>query len=363
MSRKRRPATPRHVPAQRTPVMEAEELEALAREYPEDREEILVEAAGHWSEAGQYDRALALHQQLLDAGCEDAHLIEAYRINTLWDAGRTDEARDAAIQLRRRHPTDAGAWNFVAEMFETAGELHDAADWFTAGITHLLGPAAPLTRTAVEDTPDPSGIELLAVGRHRVRRRLAQTHDDLDNLADELHEHRPTLLRGPATLDDLHDPDRLAAAEDGDPDVLQAEFEKLTTEAAARRAALSEPRMTCALFWPESEFTRLPTRWPVLGEAYAGDHKDHISRVEGILRGLSEEGEPHLGIAQGSVSDFEEFTRAEGLSPQDGDTRARYAADLAARGKAKAWPPPRNSPCWCGSSRKYKKCCGNPALS
>ncbi|MEV6140612.1 SEC-C metal-binding domain-containing protein [Nocardia sp. NPDC051990] len=22
------------------------------------------------------------------------------------------------------------------------------------------------------------------------------------------------------------------------------------------------------------------------------------------------------------------------------------------------WPPPRNAPCWCGSGRKYKKCCG-----
>ncbi|GAA0972953.1 hypothetical protein GCM10009555_026980 [Acrocarpospora macrocephala] len=25
-----------------------------------------------------------------------------------------------------------------------------------------------------------------------------------------------------------------------------------------------------------------------------------------------------------------------------------------------AWPPGRNDPCWCGSGRKYKKCCGSP---
>ncbi|MGA4539020.1 SEC-C metal-binding domain-containing protein [Uniformispora flossi] len=25
------------------------------------------------------------------------------------------------------------------------------------------------------------------------------------------------------------------------------------------------------------------------------------------------------------------------------------------------WPP-RNGPCWCGSDRKYKKCCGSPAV-
>ncbi|MCX5309403.1 tetratricopeptide repeat protein [Streptomyces sp. NBC_00154] len=361
MSRKRRPTPSRHTPAERTPVIQAEELEALALEYPQDREEILVDAAGCWGDAGQYDRALALYQRLLDTGCEDAHLIEAYRINTLWDAGRTDQARDAATQLRRQHPTDAGAWNFVAEMFETAGELHDATDWFTAGITHLLGPATPLTRQSVEDAPGGYDIEMLVIGRHRVRRRLAQPHDDLDHLADELHEHRPALLRAPGTLDDLHDPDRLRAAESGDPDVLRTSIEKLTAEVAARRAALSRPRMTCALFWPEPEFTQLLTQSPALQDAYGADHHDHIRRVEEILRRLSEEGEPHLGIAQGTVSDFEEFTRAEGLSPQDGDTRAQYAADLAARGQTQAWPPPRNSSCWCGSSRKYKKCCGNPA--
>ncbi|MEU3308968.1 SEC-C metal-binding domain-containing protein, partial [Nocardiopsis sp. NPDC006832] len=26
-----------------------------------------------------------------------------------------------------------------------------------------------------------------------------------------------------------------------------------------------------------------------------------------------------------------------------------------------AWPPERNRPCWCGSGRKYKKCCGSPS--
>ncbi|MFE3459325.1 SEC-C metal-binding domain-containing protein [Nocardiopsis aegyptia] len=25
------------------------------------------------------------------------------------------------------------------------------------------------------------------------------------------------------------------------------------------------------------------------------------------------------------------------------------------------WPPQRNETCWCGSARKYKKCCGSPS--
>jgi tetratricopeptide (TPR) repeat protein len=364
MSRKRRPAPSRRTTlAERTPATQAEELEALALQYPQDREEILIEAAGCWGEAGQYERALALYQQLLETGGEEPHLIEAYRISTLWDAGRVDQAREAALRLRHAHPTHAGAWNLIAETFETAGELQGAAEWFTAGLTHLLGPATPLVLTAVENAPDSSGIEMLVIGRHRVRRLLSQPHDNADHLADELHEHRPTLLRGPGSLDDLHDPDRLRAVESGDPDILQAELEKLTAEVAARHAALSRPRMTCALFWPEPEFSPLLTRWPTLADHYGTEHREHLRHVEEHLRHLSEKGEVHLGIAQGTVADFEAFTREEGLPPHGGDTRAAYAADLAARGQAQAWPPPRNSPCWCGSSRKYKKCCGNPALT
>ncbi|GGN64552.1 preprotein translocase SecA [Streptomyces albiflavescens] len=313
MSRKRRRTPHQPAPAERTYATQAEELEALAREYPEDREEILVEAAGSWNDAEEYDRALALYQQLLDTKCEDPHLIEAYRISTLWDAGRADQAREAAGRLRRQHPTDPGAWNFVAEAFETAGELRDAADWFTAGITHLLGPATPLTPSAVEHASDPSGIEMLVIGRHRVRRRLTQPHDALDTLADDLHEHRPSLLRGSSTLDDLHDPDRLRAAESGDEDALQAEFDKLTAEVTARRAALSRPRMTCALFWPETEFTQLLARWPALADHYGAEHHEHIRLTEELLHRRSGDGEPHLGIARGTMADFEAFTRDEDL--------------------------------------------------
>ncbi|WP_406693168.1 SEC-C metal-binding domain-containing protein [Saccharopolyspora sp. ID03-671] len=27
------------------------------------------------------------------------------------------------------------------------------------------------------------------------------------------------------------------------------------------------------------------------------------------------------------------------------------------------WPPGRNDTCWCGSGRKYKKCCGAPGFA
>lgn len=46
-------------------------------------------------------------------------------------------------------------------------------------------------------------------------------------------------------------------------------------------------------------------------------------------------------------------------NPDSAKARAEYAAHLAAERDPAliAWPPGRNQPCWCGSGRKYKKCC------
>ncbi|MEY9988360.1 tetratricopeptide (TPR) repeat protein [Streptomyces sp. V4I8] len=362
MSRKRRPARRQPAPVERTDAQQAEELEALARKYLQDQEELLTEAAEFYSRAGQHERALTLYQQVLDADCRDPHLIQAFRIDTLWNAGRTTEAREAAEALRRQHPANTGAWEIIAEMFEVADHLQDAADWFTAGVTHLLGPAAPLSVDAVRDAADGNGIEMLIISRHRVRRRLGQPCDDLDQLAHNLYADRPAQLRATSTLDDLHNP-KLREAAGNDPQALIASIENLSREIEARRSAFSRPRLTCALFWSTDEFTQLLNTWPELADHYGTEHHEHIRHIEQMLQRLSNEGEPHLGIAHGTVSDFKSFTREENLSPQDGDTRAHYAADLAARGQATSWPPPRNNPCWCGSTRKYKKCCGNPALA
>jgi uncharacterized protein YecA (UPF0149 family) len=39
--------------------------------------------------------------------------------------------------------------------------------------------------------------------------------------------------------------------------------------------------------------------------------------------------------------------------------RDRNAADVARDpSRTIAWPPGRNDPCWSGSGRKYKRCCG-----
>ncbi|MFJ8001836.1 SEC-C domain-containing protein [Streptomyces sp. NPDC096310] len=373
MSRKSRSTTRKRVPAPRpvrrfyTAAEAAAEMEADAERYPERREELLHDAAGEWSEAGEYGRAVALYERLLAEGPAAPELTEAFRISALWDAGRETEARAAAALLRRSRIEDAGAWNVVAELFEAKGEYRVAAEWFTAGITQALGATTPLASAADLVTGE-DDVDMLVTGRHRVRRRLGEPHDDGDELAHELHQGRGGFFGELRSLDELHDPRRMDATWKNDPEMMREEMlllEEAAARADARDAAAARPRtvMTCVLFWPEVEFGRLLDTWPAVADEYGTEHAGHLRQVERTLRGLSDQGDVRLAVGQGSLADLDEYARGQNSSPAAPATRSAYAAELARIGHADAWPPPRNGLCWCRSGRKYKKCCGNPALS
>jgi uncharacterized protein YecA (UPF0149 family) len=67
-------------------------------------------------------------------------------------------------------------------------------------------------------------------------------------------------------------------------------------------------------------------------------------------------GVPVTAVAPIVVDEYVVWCDERGEDPED--ARAGYAARLLAAGEAIPWPPGRNEPCWCGSGRKYKKCCG-----
>lgn len=349
-----------------TPAQAAEEYERLAERYPEDRQDLLREAADAWRSAGEHDRALALYERLLDPesdDCTDSDVVDAWRIDTLWEARREEEARTTAASFRARHPRDATAWSLVAGTFEHADEVATAAEWYTTGVIHALGAGAEVTADVVEDFRDSFGLEELLIGRHRVRRLLGEAHDDWDDVADELHERRASPLLGRVRLlDELHDPLRLKRMARGGPDALWAEMEELAAAVDEEEEVPRGALRTCVLFWPPEEFARLLERWPTVVDAYGDDHTDHLRQVERTLRGLSDQGGTHLAVARATVGALVVHAEEKGGAPDMPSVRSGYAAELARRGEAVDWPPARNGPCWCGSGRKYKKCCGNPAF-
>lgn len=74
---------------------------------------------------------------------------------------------------------------------------------------------------------------------------------------------------------------------------------------------------------------------------------------------LSQAGLPGLTITPVRAAPFAAWCAEQGQHP-DSEARNTYAAH--ADSGVVSWPPRRNQPCWCGSGRKYKKCCAAPSL-
>ena len=64
-----------------------------------------------------------------------------------------------------------------------------------------------------------------------------------------------------------------------------------------------------------------------------------------------------------SVPDLEADIAEFWLEASRIDEAVALFATLLAEGPGVVWPPGRNAPCWCGSERKYKKCCGPVAAA
>jgi hypothetical protein len=81
--------------------------------------------------------------------------------------------------------------------------------------------------------------------------------------------------------------------------------------------------------------------------------------MERSLRKRRAEGDGPIVVV---TLDFEHFVRwceESGYDPADRRSRGTYMhAEERQAISEQRWPPGRNEPCWCGSERKYKRCCG-----
>ncbi|MFV2196928.1 SEC-C domain-containing protein [Nocardiopsis sp. LOL_012] len=202
----------------------------------------------------------------------------------------------------------------LAEDFETDGDLERALACYNVSCRGLLAHPADLVAGL-----DPLGLIPL-LSRARLRGALGHAPDAHDEAALSADGRQATLRDELDLLDEqLHGP----AGTDGGTAALVV----LDPSSHARaRAEGRVPEQSAADYYLAAE-RRLRT-WP--GE-----------RPAVVLAGLDE------------VADL--------LGDEDG--LARWARDTAPEGspRRRPWPPERNRPCWCGSERKYKKCCGAPS--
>lgn len=301
----------------------ARELELQAAEYPDEQGEILLEAAHQWRCAGDPTRATRLLEQVCAKAGPDAEYARASLADLCFERGDEQEGWAHIAALEESGPLGAGPAEQVAELLEERGEYAEAHRWFDIAISRLEADEL----AAIGQGEFPSLHASLLVGRRRCRQELGLATDDLDRRAEVAERQR---------LDFVDRLERYAARD--------------------RR-----PRHITVLVWQQEQQRVAAERWPDL---FTPDVLGHHAEVEKRLR---ETAAAHptgrLELVTGDVDDFAAYLERTGQDPADEQTRLSYSDEARTRGLVVTWPPERNQPCWCGSARKYKKCCGAPQPS
>jgi tetratricopeptide (TPR) repeat protein len=265
--------------------------------------EVLDDIHQTWRQAGHYDDAIAAKREAIEAGYRSVPDPEADIAECLLAAGRRDEADALFATLRERDPEDVWLYNAAAYSY---AEVDMAAS----------------LKWALDQPADDALIE-------RVERFC--------------EEWIPVPSRSPwADAPPLED--RPCAYCGYEPEASRAE---LGERARRNRRRLLEVEAPEAL----ARFDALDDL-PADHLAYSHETEARIKRIARHTPGN------RLHVATMTVDGLQAHAEESSHDPASGEARSSYAATLLQTGSAVVWPPGRNDACWCGSDRKYKKCCG-----
>jgi tetratricopeptide (TPR) repeat protein len=307
-------------------------LDALA-EQPDHGDLYLPECFGdlaqRFAEQRRYDDAIAAQQRAIDTGSRGRPDPRSDIAEFHLRAGRDDEAARLWAQLETETPDDVWLYNAAGLSYREQGDDERALPWLTKGI-----------ELAMRDD-DPEGVVAqLSDARRASLAALGRPLDELEREVDTFLEHWRQ-----------RDRERRAHA-------ARRAAELDPAASAWPRESPSDDEIAVALAWfPAGDYERALARWPSLAEDWADvPHRDYCRRMEGHLKWLRAAGAPVRAVAPIELDSYLPWCEQRSEDPED--ARAAYAADAFRGGHAIAWPPARNEPCWCGSERKYKKCCG-----
>lgn len=300
----------------------------------------------------------------LDARPGDAGGILMGFAANLGEVGHEDQARRVLRTLRDHAPTFEDGQYASVELVRALRESQDAADRDEAErITSALlapgaleeGPAQVLGEHLQELERWEDALHCYNISARRLLavppEELAEEEDDL-LLAPIVNRLLARMKSGLSM--DAHDEVALAVAQRQVKSLMEfpgaqdPERERTDVEALYSRDAFEQARAR-----------------KLLTEESAEQGADAYYRAsETALRERDRE-EPgaRRGVVLHGVEEIEEFARRFDLDPADGDTVAAWAQEEVTPEdpRFRPWPPARNEACWCGSGRKYKKCCGSPA--
>ena len=296
----------------RDDAIRAKQLEQDAEAYPEDRAECLIEAAGAWNRAGEPDRAIELYKVVVDLGGDDGCFARTDLADLYRGRGEFDRMNAELDALARDPDLDVTHCELVADMLAEHGDLKAAVRWYDRAVARM----SPEAIEALGDQRNASNFLAQNLVRHRssTRHKLGLAPDVLDELVAE------------------------------------------TSPGHRSPARQSGGSRTQVLMFQRAELSVASLRWPSVFDEAAEDYYAHAERV---YRDFRNAGLSSIRLVPAKAADLAAFAAEVGESVEDASLRSRFAAS-ADPATTIAWPPERNAACWCGSDRKYKKCCGRP---
>lgn len=297
-----------------------------------DSLELHSELAETYDRLGRVEDALRHADVLVEEEYACAPDPRCRRAEILTRHGRFEEAVAIWDAVTRDTPNDVWVYNNAGLEYVTGGEHETALSWLTRAL------------------------------------ELAVRSVDPEHLLGQLRGLRAECLSALG-----REPDDLRTAEPVGPEPAPVTPTGLASQVrhmAAERESTGLMPLTVA-WLPAEEYAEWPARWPDLADSplvqdeargRAVTHAVYCRRMERRLRELQETGVARLLVAPLRASDLTQWVADNPPDELDpAQLRARYAADLGRdRSSTIAWPPGRNEPCWCGSGRKYKKCCAAP---
>ncbi|HSJ45500.1 MAG TPA: DUF6398 domain-containing protein [Euzebyales bacterium] len=285
-------------------------------------------------------------------------------------------AADPQIFRRRGRAETAAAaiaWivgkaNRLFDTHRTNVAVADVVGWFGVSGSPSQRAATMLTALGVDDA---SAYSMdLGTPRYLVserRRDLSQRRDALQTARSRTTSTAPDDDDPRAVLSDAVHGGELAdlLAERRTTGATAATSEPVGGDLTSLDASHPDPApnrttdVATAVGWfPPDQFTVARERWPELAQRWASDdHTAYARGIQGHLLDLSRAAGRNPQVVPLVVDELDAYAEEHGTDPGAPETRAAFAADAARGGRGVAWPPRRNAPCWCGSGRKYKKCC------
>jgi hypothetical protein len=116
------------------------------------------------------------------------------------------------------------------------------------------------------------------------------------------------------------------------------------------------------LWWPDAEYQRLVTQVPDVRNVIGATWQQHRAKVESTLRAFRRLQPDHraaLSLVRAEFRAYVRFLEQAGSDPRLAEPMTAFTGLAAEQQKPFRWPPRGFDRCWCGSGRRYSRCCGS----